>query len=137
MDILQGVLVVDLLTPSDPALGPDETCAAFLTAGRLAYQRCGACDVAVFPPRAACPACGAEALSWCASAGVGEVHAASTISPRGDEPYCVALVDVAEGFRMMANVIGAPPDHVAIGQPVQAHIIDGDGGPLPCFEVVR
>ena len=32
-----------------------------------------------------------------------------------DVPYAVALVDLDEGFRMMANVVGGDPERVAIG----------------------
>ena len=31
----------------------------------------------------------------------------------------VALVDLAEGARMMANVVGCPPDDVAVDMPVR------------------
>ena len=36
-----------------------------------------------------------------------------------DGPYVVALIDLAEGARMMANVVDCPPDDVAVGLPVR------------------
>jgi uncharacterized OB-fold protein len=34
-------------------------------------------------------------------------------------PYAIALVDLAEGFRMMANVVGTDPTRLAIGDRVR------------------
>ena len=34
-------------------------------------------------------------------------------------PYAIALVDLDEGFRMMANIVGADPARVAIGDRVR------------------
>jgi uncharacterized OB-fold protein len=36
----------------------------------------------------------------------------------GGEPYCIALVDLDEGVRMMTNVVGCPPDDVHSGMAV-------------------
>ncbi len=38
---------------------------------------------------------------------------------RPTDPYVVALVDLAEGARMMANVVDCPPDEVTVGLPVR------------------
>jgi uncharacterized OB-fold protein len=48
----------------------------------------------------------------------------------------VALIDLAEGPRMMSRVIGIAPEAVEIGMNVKARIID-DGGPIVVFEPVR
>ena len=37
-----------------------------------------------------------------------------------DGPYAVALVDLAEGVRVMANVIDCAPDDVKVGMAVRA-----------------
>ena len=34
------------------------------------------------------------------------------------EPFCIALVDLEEGVRMMTNVVGCPPGDVSIGMAV-------------------
>lgn len=81
-------------------------------AGELRFQRCRACMRAQFYPRALCARCHATDLAWEVSAGKGEVHSATTIH-RGPSaafkgpPYVVTLVDMDEGFRMMANLLGA------------------------------
>ena len=88
--------------------------------GRLFVQWCTSCDRGVFYPRAFCPHCAApgSALEWSAASGRATVYAAvvehnpeaARVAFSGGEPYCVALVDLEEGVRMMTNVIGCPPD---------------------------
>ena len=88
--------------------------------GRLLVQWCTACDRGVFYPRSFCPHCAApgSALEWRVASGRATVHAAvvehrpeaARVTFSGGAPYCVALVDLEEGVRMMTNVIGCPPD---------------------------
>ena len=95
--------------------------------GRLLVQWCTACDRGVFFPRTLCPHCGAAGpLEWREASGRASVHAAvvehrpelaGAAFARG-EPFCVALVDLEEGVRMMTNVVGCPPDEVSIGMAV-------------------
>lgn len=101
-----------------PDTAPDTVFESFLSDGTLAFQRCTACAQAVFPPRVLCPACGDPRLEWQRSGGEGAVYSVTTLAPRGQEPYAVALVDLAEGFRVMTNVVA--DGDVAIGDPVRA-----------------
>jgi uncharacterized OB-fold protein len=39
--------------------------------------------------------------------------------PAFDPPYAVALVELAEGVRMISDVVGVPYDKVRIGMPVR------------------
>ena len=49
--------------------------------------------------------------------------------------YAVVLVDLAEGVRMMSNVVGCPPEAVTIGMDVRvAWLPLSDGHHLPQFE---
>jgi uncharacterized OB-fold protein len=109
--------------------------------GRLLVQWCTSCDRGVFYPRALCPWCGAAegtatgtgtgadgggALEWREASGRATVHAAvvehrpelAGASFSGGEPYCIALVDLEEGVRMMTNIVGCPPDEVHSGMAV-------------------
>jgi len=53
---------------------------------------------------------------------------------RGMVPYVVALIDLEEGGRMMANVLECPPDAVHIGLAVEVVFEEiGDGFVLPQF----
>lgn len=117
-------------------LHPEPAYDRLLAAGVLGFQACSACRGAVFPPRTICPHCGSVDLSWRRAAGDGTVYSATMISPRDQEPYCVALVDVAEGYRMMTNVVGTPSDDVRIGASVRVRIERRDDQDLPLFEVV-
>jgi uncharacterized OB-fold protein len=93
--------------------------------GELRYQRCAACGRVQFYPRALCAGCGATDLAWERARGTGTVHAVTVVyrppTPafKADVPYAIALVDVDEGFRMMANVVGVDPERVAIGDRVR------------------
>ncbi len=92
--------------------------------GELCYQRCGSCGRAQFYPRPHCAGCGAASLEWRRSEGRGTVHAVTVVyrPPSAafnlDVPYAVALVDLDEGFRMMANIVGGDPEEIAIGDRV-------------------
>ena len=93
--------------------------------GVLSYQYCVACDRPQFYPRSLCVGCGGTSLDWRASRGLGTVHAVTvvhrppTAAFRAEVPYAIALVDLDEGFRMMANVVGGAPEMVAIGDRVR------------------
>ena len=57
---------------------------------------------------------------------------------RPPEPsYNVALIDLAEGPRMMSRVVGTPPQDVTIGMKVQARIADDDGVLCIVFEAAQ
>lgn len=92
--------------------------------GRLAIQRCPECGETVFFPRTVCPRCRRGTPEWVDAAGAGTVYsfsvvARSAIPGYADEvPYVVALVELDEGVRVMANVLNATPDQVRIGMPV-------------------
>ena len=50
------------------------------------------------------------------------------------QPYVVALVDLAEGVRMLTNIVGCPPEDVDIGMPVTVTWEPlTDGRQLPLF----
>ncbi|MDP9459136.1 MAG: zinc ribbon domain-containing protein [Actinomycetota bacterium] len=102
--------------PGTPGVGPSRHYRDALGRGRLVYQRCEHCGSAVFPPRVLCPACHGQALRWEPSAGVGTIYSASTLTPRGEDPYTVVLVDLDEGFRLMSVVAGT---EVPLGGRVQ------------------
>ena len=45
-------------------------------------------------------------------------HLPGPVATRADGPYAVALVDLAEGVRMMSNVVDCAPDAVTVGMAV-------------------
>jgi len=96
-------------------------------------QWCLRCDRGIFYPRAFCPYCtgvgGDEVggpLAWHEASGRATVHAA-VVEHRPEAagalfangtPYCVALVDLEEGVRMMTNIVGCRPEDVHSGMAV-------------------
>jgi uncharacterized protein len=112
--------------------------------GKLLVQWCTACDRPVFYPRAFCPRCAApgSALEWRRASGRATVYAAGVehrpettgAAFSAGEPYCVALVDLEEGVRMMTNIVGCPPDDVHCGLAVSLTWEPlTDGRQLPLF----
>jgi uncharacterized OB-fold protein len=91
----------------------------------LLVQWCIDCNEPIFYPREVCPRCLGTQLEWRPASGRGEVYAVSVqhkpampLPAFTDGPYAVALIELAEGVRMMSNVIGCPPDDVSVGMPV-------------------
>jgi uncharacterized OB-fold protein len=105
----------------------------------LLIQRCASCRRLRHPPRPMCPTCGALELDTVEASGRGTVY--SFVIPHHPplpwfpEPYVVALVDLAEGTRLVTNIVGAAPDAVTIGMPVRVRFEEFDDGVvLPLFE---
>ncbi len=111
--------------------------------GRLIIQHCPACDHRQFYPRELCTRCGAQP-QWQDASGRGTVYSftivrQSATPPFRDElPYVVAVVELVEGPRMLANVVGCSPDEVHIGMPVLAHAVLVEPGlAIPMWEPAR
>ena len=91
----------------------------------LYFQRCRACHTARFPPRAVCPACLSSATEWIRASGRGTVYTFTVTHQnpapgfREALPYVLAIVELAEGPRIMTNIVGCAPDSVRIGMPVE------------------
>ena len=108
---------------------------------RLVLPWCVACEAPLWYPREACPRCLGSELDWREASGRGEVYAHSTMPKAAMPgladavPYVVALIDLAEGVRMMSNVTGCPPEDVHVGLPVRVTWEAlPDGRHLPLFE---
>jgi uncharacterized OB-fold protein len=92
--------------------------------GKLVLRGCGDCGQPHFPPRFACPFCWSQALTWIEASGAGTVYTFTVVRRAAEPqwqarvPYVVALIELAEGPRMMANIVGADAAGVAIGEPV-------------------
>jgi hypothetical protein len=113
--------------------GPDKQFVDFLRAGRFMLQRAVNDGRYVFYPRAAAPGDGA-ALEWVEASGAGCVYSTTVVRKKPPEPsYNVALIDLAEGPRMMSRVEGVAPEDVKIGMAVRAKIVEGGDGPYVVF----
>lgn len=93
--------------------------------GRLLIKRCTDCGKAHHYPRELCPHCHSDRVTWEQASGKGTVYTYTVARrPAGpafkaDTPYVVALVELAEGPRMMTNLVSVDPAQVKIGLPVK------------------
>jgi uncharacterized protein len=94
---------------------------------RLLGSRCSACGTATFPARAFCPHCRATSgIEGTTLAADGRIHSFTVVrqAPAGVEvPYVLAQIDLADGVRIMAQVVGAEPDRIALGAPVALELV--------------
>jgi uncharacterized protein len=109
--------------------------------GRLLLPWCTACARPVWYPREVCPRCLGSTLEWRESQGRGVVYACTVEHKAQTQalaaPYVVALVELDEGVRLLSNVVGRPPERVAVGDRVRVTWEPlSDGRRLPLFEPV-
>ncbi|MFI8852538.1 Zn-ribbon domain-containing OB-fold protein [Streptomyces sp. NPDC053499] len=92
-------------------------------AGRLLIRRCGAegCGAAHHYPREFCPHCWSEDVDWEEADGRATLYTWSVVHrndlPPFDTrvPYVAAVVELAEGPRMMTEITGCPPESLRVG----------------------
>lgn len=91
--------------------------------GRLLIRRCGDCGRAHHYPREFCPHCWSEDVTWEPASGRATLYTWSVVHrndlpPFPDRvPYVAAVVELAEGPRMMTEIVGEgePPGPLASG----------------------
>ena len=110
--------------------GPEETYRAFLREGRFMIQRSRGTGRHCFYPRIAIPGTGETDLEWVAASGKATVYAI-TVNRAREGAWNLALVDLAEGPRMMTRIDGV--ETLPIGTPVRARIVEEGGEPLVVF----
>ncbi|MER6840543.1 Zn-ribbon domain-containing OB-fold protein [Streptomyces platensis] len=97
--------------------------------GRLLLRRCRAegCGAAHHYPREFCPYCWSEDVGWEPATGRATLYTWSVVHrndlpPFGDRvPYVAAVVDLAEGPRMMTEITDCPEPELRIGMPLVVH----------------
>ncbi|MBC8239590.1 MAG: Zn-ribbon domain-containing OB-fold protein [Alphaproteobacteria bacterium] len=89
-------------------------------AGRLRLPKCNDCGQYHFLPRALCPHCRSENWTWVDASGDGVIYS-FTIAHRGagpafkdDAPYAIAIIELAEGPRMMSNIVTDDLSRIAV-----------------------
>jgi len=91
---------------------------------KLVLRRCTSCNEVHFMPRYLCPSCWSDKLEWIDACGEGTVHSFTIIRRASSPafaslvPYVLVLVDLAEGPRMIANLVGDDALEVGIGDTV-------------------
>jgi hypothetical protein len=114
--------------------GPDSRFAEFLGEGRFMIQRCRSTGRHFFYPRVAEPDTGDTDVEWVEASGRGTVYSTTVVRKRPDgDSYNVALIDLAEGPRVMSRVVDLDPRAVRIDMAVEAFIGRLDERPLVLF----
>ena len=107
-------------------------------AGQLLVQRCTECGTLRHPPRPACAQCGCFDWDTVAASGRGTVFSYVVVHhpqvPGFPYPLPIAVVELDEGTRLVADLVGVGPDEVRIGMPVTAELVPVDDElTLPMF----
>lgn len=111
---------------------------------RLLINHCDACTRPFFPPRHLCPYCWSEKISWRDSSGSGVVYSFTIVhrAPSAEfalrVPYVVALITLAEGPRLMANILGEDSLETRVGDKVTVEFeLRAGGWKVPQFRRSR
>ena len=113
------------------AMGPEAEYLAHLQAGRFMIQRSRTTGQHVFYPRVAVPGTGEQGLEWVSASGDGTVYSV-TVNRSRDGACNVALIDLAEGPRMISRIEGV--ETLPIGAPVKARIAATPDGLAVVFD---
>lgn len=132
-------------TLPNPAPTVTQANAAFWAAtadGRFQLQRCNECDTVLWFPRRHCPSCWTENVSTFDASGKGMIYSFTVIRKgamayKDAGPFVVAYVELAEGPRIMTNIVECDVETVAVGMPVEVVWHDtGQGNALYRFRPV-
>jgi hypothetical protein len=114
-----------------------------IRAGELRLQKCSSCGAVQFYPRAYCTTCRSADLRWQPASGDGLVYSYTVVRRAPSKalqehaPYVLAVVELAEGPRVMTNIVGCDPADVRIEQPVRLEFASWNGEePRPVFRPV-
>ncbi len=112
-------------------------------AGELRLQRCDTCRHTYFPPRPFCPECSSRAVTVVKASGKGTLYSYvinHMKAPGFEPPYAVAVVELEEGPRLMANIKDCPqtPEALVLDMALEVTFEkDSDEITLPQFKPAR
>ncbi len=97
---------------------------------KLLIQRCSACRLLRHPPRPACGGCGSFEWDTLQSSGRGSLYSYVVVHhprvPSFDYPLAIALVELEEGTRLVADLVDIDPPDVRIGMPLECEFVAVD-----------
>lgn len=91
----------------------------------LYVQRCRECGALRYYPRAQCTECLSPRTEWLRCSGKGTIYTFTVTNQnqvpgfRESLPYVMAYVELAEGLKMLSNIVDCHPEEVKIGMPVE------------------
>ena len=97
---------------------------------KLKIQNCNECNGTWFPPATICAHCGSRDHDWIEACGEGNIHSFVTYHRiyhkgwEGELPYVIAIIELAEGARMLGNIVGIEVDEVVCDMPVKVMFDD-------------
>jgi uncharacterized OB-fold protein len=103
------------------------------TEERFLLQRCNACDIVLWFPRRNCPKCWTEDVSTFDAQQTGTIYS-FTVVRKGKGafqdvgPFVIAYVELADGPRIMTNIVDCDIDALHIGMPVEMVFHDTGAG---------
>ncbi|HUF83687.1 MAG TPA: bifunctional MaoC family dehydratase N-terminal/OB-fold nucleic acid binding domain-containing protein [Acidimicrobiia bacterium] len=105
---------------------------------RLLIQRCTQCQELRHPPRPVCPECRSYEWDTVEASGRGTVYSYVVNHhpqvPAFDYPLPVGLIELDEGTRLVANLVGIDATDVRVGMPVEVEWVEHDPDlTLPAF----
>ncbi|MDM0113503.1 Zn-ribbon domain-containing OB-fold protein [Variovorax sp. J22R133] len=110
--------------------------------GRLKVQYCPACKRHQFYPRRFCTTCLSNDIEWVQASGKGRVytytvcHVAAHPAFEARVPYAIGMIELEEGVRMLAGIVGSDFEHLAVGAPVEVCFENiADDIALPMFRL--
>ncbi|MHB9759582.1 Zn-ribbon domain-containing OB-fold protein [Streptomyces sp. BYX5S] len=111
--------------------------------GRLLLRHCGDCGRCHHYPREFCPFCWSEAGRWRDASGRATLYTWSVVHRNdlppfgGRTPYVAAVVDLAEGPRMMTEVVACAEGDLRVGMDLVVDFREGgesgEGFAIPVF----
>jgi uncharacterized protein len=110
---------------------------------RLVLRRCDACGTYQHPPYPSCEVCYGEEFGWVEAAGRATLFAyavnysAVPLAFLADLPYVTAIVELAEGVRMISNIVECDHDGLRNGMELEVVFTDvSDECTLPQWKPV-
>lgn len=91
----------------------------------LVLQKCQECGHYRHPPGNTCPRCLSDKLEWVKASGQGTVYTWTVFHQvyhrafARDVPYAVVVVELAEGPRLVTNLVGVRAEDITVGMPVE------------------
>ena len=112
-----------------PVPQPDEESAPYFDGakrGELMIRRCKSCRAYLAPSAERCDMCLDTDPQWVKASGKGTLHTFGLMHQmyhpawQDEMPYNIATVELAEGPRLVANIVDCPNDQLTVGMAVEA-----------------
>ncbi|MBS0553383.1 MAG: OB-fold domain-containing protein, partial [Proteobacteria bacterium] len=111
-------------------------------AGKLLIQRCTCCSTLRHPPAPVCIKCHSFDWDTVEASGKGSIYSFVVMHypevPPFEHPNPIGLIELDEGVRLVAGLVGVKRDEIRIGQRVQVEVQSVDDGELtlPMFRPI-